>query len=789
MYRLSYLLRHCNFTFYRESTPVVDQQAEAENASSSASSSQLQAPSTAYRIAAADDSSTGNPGNDLNQLTAADDQSDYCESNGESDGEQVSSASDPTNSDDSSPEIDESNTRAFREVWPSCWSMQQQNYFKTTYSWLYPKSGSIGCSTCNEVHAITGPDRKDGMRVSLAQEWVNGSVHGSGKTKQAVQKSLRKKISQHVSSQSHNAALKVQEKARIDTVKSAVAQQCRHEYSATCNVFRTAYFVAVNNRPYSDHPELLDLQKLNGVKIGRVLQSNVVCADIVDHIASEMRKKVVEAIVTAAGTSCKIPISVLVDESTALGQKSCLIIYLRCCLLDNSKPVNFFLDLVELSNATAQGITEAVLSCLSHYGLTESILSNILLGFASDGASVMLGQKSGVFARLKDKFPSIIGWHCYNHRVELAVHDAVKSCSQVNKFKMFMDKLYSLYSMSPKNKRLLLQCAAEVDEEVNKIGRILEVRWVASSFRAVKAVWKSYSALHNHFITMAGDASCSSMEKAQWSGLAKKFENSVFLQNLALMFDALQELSDLSLSLQQSSISLPKAHRLLCRQIEVFRGRKERGGDCYADAMEAVSENCFRGIQLKPGKSTELLNPAQFYQALVDALSSRLLSKSDKPLCDLLNIILPNQWPDAIVPEYGEKELKMVCEKFNVEHTACLKNDYRDFKDSKGTVIGHNFNRLINAIESLPVSTAECERGFSRMNIICTPLRSSISVNHMASLMFLSLVGPPLHLFEPISYVKSWLAKGRRDATALNCASRMPPEMPDSLHKSIWSLL
>jgi hypothetical protein len=334
----------------------------------------------------------------------------------------------------------------------------------------------------------------------------------------------------------------------------------------------------------------------------------------------------------------------------------------------------------------------------------------------------------------------------------------------------------------------LLKCAAEVGEEVNRIGRILEVRWVASSFRAVKAVWISYSALHNHFVKVAG-APCLSAEKAQWAGLAKKFETSAFLLNLALMFDALQEPSHLSLSLQQSTISLPKAHRLICRQIEVFRGRKEKGGDCYAAAMEAVSVNCFRGIQLTAGKAADLLNPAQFYQALVDALSSRLLSPSEKPLCDLLNIAVPNQWPDSVVPEYGENELKMLCDKFSIEYNTSLKNDYRDFKDSKGSVIGQNLNRFLIAIESLPVSTAECERGFSRMNIICTPLRSSLSVNHMASLMFLSLVGPPLHLFKPNLYVKSWLSLGRRDATALNCASRMPPQTSEISRQSIWSLV
>ena len=110
------------------------------------------------------------------------------------------------------------------------------------------------------------------------------------------------------------------------------------------------------------------------------------------------------------------------------------------------------------------------------------------LGFASNGASVMLGQTAGVCALLKKQYLKLIGWHCLNHRLELSVHDAVKACVQVNHFKIFMDKLYSLYSMSPKHQRSIERCAAELGTEIRKIGKILNVRWVACSFRSVKAV-------------------------------------------------------------------------------------------------------------------------------------------------------------------------------------------------------------------------------------------------------------------------------------------------------------
>jgi hypothetical protein len=49
-----------------------------------------------------------------------------------------------------------------------------------------------------------------------------------------------------------------------------------------------------------------------------------------------------------------------------------------------------------------------------------------LVGFGSDGASAMIGSKSGVSTRLKAFSPSLISFHCAAHRLQLAIGDSVK---------------------------------------------------------------------------------------------------------------------------------------------------------------------------------------------------------------------------------------------------------------------------------------------------------------------------------------------------------------------------
>ena len=51
------------------------------------------------------------------------------------------------------------------------------------------------------------------------------------------------------------------------------------------------------------------------------------------------------------------------------------------------------------------------------------------------------------------------------------------------------------------------------------------------------------------------------------------------------------------------------------------------------------------------------------------------------------------------------------------------------------------------------------------MNVLCSPLRTRLSIAHLSSLMSVGMEGPPMSSFEPTAYVKSWLAAGRHAAT------------------------
>ena len=621
----------------------------------------------------------------------------------------------------------------------------------------------------------------------LAKEWVTGSIRPYGDNREKEQRSIRNKIYQHGDSDSHTKAAIILDTSKTNKLPEKLSEQQREHVACTCKIFRTVYYIAKNNRPFLDHPDLVELQTLNGIDTGRMLHSNVVAADIALHISTEMKHKLMSAVI-----ACNMPFSVLIDESTSLSQMSCLIVYLRCSFTTKAcEPVTVFLDLIELSSLTADVISSSLMNCLHKYGLHDDILAARWLGLATDGASVMLGKRSGVYAKLKCLFPNLIGWHCLNHRLELSVSDAVDACAGLNNFKIFIGKLYSLYSASPKNRRALQVSANDLDVQLLKIGKILDVRWVASSFRTVRAVWNNFIALHGHFVSSENSRTLDSKERAQFKGLANTLATSQFLLNLALMYDALEELSELSESLQAESMNLHKAHRLITRQIEVFSSRKLDGGEKYKIALDAVREGSFGGIPMSSSSKTcaKQINRSQFYQALVDSLSCRLLPECDSSLANSVQTLFIHSWPTAVAPEYGESELKKICDRFLISYSSQMKHEYRDFKDSKGDEMGENLTKLMCAVNTLPVSTAECERGFSRMNLICTPLRSALTVEHLSSLLLLSIVGPPLHTWKPEPYVNSWLAMGRHAATDLGKSKSPKSDTVSTGRKALWDYL
>ena len=202
------------------------------------------------------------------------------------------------------------------------------------------------------------------------------------------------------------------------------------------------------------------------MNLGTVLHGRTTCTSVIKVISNTMKADAYAQIVQNESKISLIVVS----------KKSCLILYLRAKIDKAEPPQNIFLQLVELSNQGAEAIFNNILKSLENNGIRDAFLHRNLVASCSDGASVMLGKSSGVGYRLKAKFPWLILRHCLNHRLELAVGDSIKVIDGFYHIQALFDKIYCCYSYSAKLQRELQEIAKELEIEIKKIGRVLDVR-------------------------------------------------------------------------------------------------------------------------------------------------------------------------------------------------------------------------------------------------------------------------------------------------------------------------
>ena len=258
-----------------------------------------------------------------------------------------------------------------------------------------------------------------------------------------------------------------------------------------------------------------------------------------------------------------------------------------------------------------------------------------------------------------------------------------------------------------------------------------------------------------------------------FSGLIDRLSNATFVHNLGIMYDALEELSEFSLSLQDRNMTLPKAVATLSRQVRVLKSMAEQPGPAAEVAQTAMGLKLFKGVPLTNNlRHSREINHQHFFHALAAKIESRMGSlpgkqRSKEVYQSFLNnvkVLQPSNWPDVCGVRYAEKEIQELCSFFKLDNGRQIQRGMREYIDMvKLKSVGEmtpqapeELKPLLQAVNTLVISTAECERGFSQMNILTTT-RNTLEVKSMSALLFIKCVGPPLQMFKPDVYVKSWL--------------------------------
>ena len=156
-------------------------------------------------------------------------------------------------------------------------------------------------------------------------------------------------------------------------------------------LFRNVYWLAKENVAILKATSLHDLAKFNGVSIET---GSSYCGKMAAWQFVEALNEVVENDIIQDLQVCSF-YSLMADESTDISVSKNLILYVR--YIKSCKSLTRYLKLITLT----QGDAETIYTAISHFLSDNNIEKTKLVGWASDGAEVMLGIRSGVQARLK----------------------------------------------------------------------------------------------------------------------------------------------------------------------------------------------------------------------------------------------------------------------------------------------------------------------------------------------------------------------------------------------------
>jgi len=253
-----------------------------------------------------------------------------------------------------------------------------------------------------------------------------------------------------------------------------------------------------------------------------------------------------------------------------------------------------------------------------------------------------------------------------------------------------------------------------------------------------------------------------------------------------MLKDSLRTLKQLSLFFQSNDANLVNATIKITQAKAAILAMKDFPGKSLRNMWDICeSTGSFKGVVLKRtdddfSNFSSLRN--QFYQCLLDNITERFPCTETLKLANVLN---PASWPtdDLERTLYGCREVATLCKQLSFPSTACVET-LSDFATYKGNLkVGFHLKQLLTKLSIYPISSADCERGFSAMNLQHTDVRNRLKTETVSALLMIAVNGPAVQFFKCHDYVLSWLKKGRHGANDKPSGKKSVPDQLRSRYK------
>nr|XP_033788702.1 zinc finger MYM-type protein 1-like [Geotrypetes seraphini] len=433
---------------------------------------------------------------------------------------------------------------------------------------------------------------------------------------------------------------------------------------------------------------------------------------------------------------------------------------------DNVEIKESFLGFFPISGKSAAELTEQILKQLDSDGLDI----NLCRDQGYDNAATMAGIHGGVQAKIKEINPKALFVPCANHCLNLCGVHSFGSVSSCVTFFGALEKVYSFFSVSTHRWEMLQNVGITVK-------RLSQTRWSAH-YKAVHAIKTNFEKLMSTL-----EALCDSKENVDTRGSAQILLSAVcdfsFLCYLFFWCEVLHEvyqtqkyLQTAGISLEQCIVKLQALKLFLEDQRTEIVEKAINYGTTKCKDMDIGIEKRIKFRRRMPGETTKdagLTLTEETTRAMFECLDRfhQELETRSKAMDQIMSMfaiiqpfslifaeeenlrkILPNI--TEIYDEFSGEDI--ILEIFRLRRH--LKAAGMNPKETKAWTVLQFLEFIVkwDFYESVPnlslclrlflticVSVASCERNFSKLKLIKSVLRSTMSNDRLTNLAILSI--------------------------------------------------
>uniref|UniRef100_A0A8C5PM21 TTF-type domain-containing protein n=1 Tax=Leptobrachium leishanense TaxID=445787 RepID=A0A8C5PM21_9ANUR len=439
-----------------------------------------------------------------------------------------------------------------------------------------------------------------------------------------------------------------------------------------------------------------------------------------------------------------------------------------------------FMGFIDIDDTTGSGMTNVLLEKLEHMGINIKDMR----GQGYDNGANMKGKNSGVQTRVRELNPRAFFVPCSSHSLNLVICDAASACSDASEFFNVIQSVYVFFSASTHRWQILKQNLGHSHITVKPLST---TRW-ESRVDAVKAIRNQIVNIYDAIIAVMEDAGLTGSTRgktlAEGRGITRNISNFKFLCGLVLWHDVLYHVNIASKRLQGAGVDIYAAVQQLDMTksfLQSYRSDEEfenvlKSAQKMAEELDIDPTFPVSQVRARHRKThfdyeaedESIKDPKQemkvnfFYPVLdcaIQSLEERFLQLREHS--NVFGVLYDIPKLKEVVPEnllQQCKELERVLSHDNMRDidSADLNDELKALSkyipaglSPKGvleyictnhlTALFQNVCIALRILLTIPVTVATGERSFSKLKLIKTYLRSTMTQERLVGLATISI--------------------------------------------------